>query len=386
MTRTTGTLTRYAALGCLGYVLAGLGAILPELRAERDLPRGEAALYPSGFALGLVVVGLVGPRLVRRLGAAALPVCLAALAGGCALLAFGGGRVDGGAGAVLLGLGGAGLVQIVPAELRAAHADGGTVAIGEANAVSSAASVLAPLVIGFVLGQGLGWRAGFLVPPVAVAAVLLVVLVPGRAPAVVPPDGDAGAGRAPRAFRTLWVDLVLAVAVEFCVLFWAADFLHTGKGLPSGGAAVASTGFVLGMAVGRALVARAIRLAGDDLRLLCSATALATVGFAVFWAVPAAFAAVGGLFVTGLGVALLYPVTLGQALAAWPERPVRAAARCALASGVAVGAGPPLLGSLADLSGMRAAFLLAPTLLLVLLTRCVLRLVSRNAASRSEPA
>jgi len=42
-------------------VPTGLGAILPELRAERDLPRGEAALYPSGFALGLVVVGPVGP-------------------------------------------------------------------------------------------------------------------------------------------------------------------------------------------------------------------------------------------------------------------------------------------------------------------------------------
>ncbi|MFC7733317.1 hypothetical protein [Actinomadura keratinilytica] len=74
-TRTAGTPVRHTAFGRLGHVPTGLGAILPELRAERDLPRGEAALYPSGFALGLVVVGPVGPAwcggAVRRRGAAA---------------------------------------------------------------------------------------------------------------------------------------------------------------------------------------------------------------------------------------------------------------------------------------------------------------------------
>lgn len=57
-----GTLALYGTFGCLGYLLTALGAVLPELREERGLPRAEAALYPSAFALGLVVVGLVGHR------------------------------------------------------------------------------------------------------------------------------------------------------------------------------------------------------------------------------------------------------------------------------------------------------------------------------------
>uniref|UniRef100_UPI001A95476B hypothetical protein n=1 Tax=Actinomadura fibrosa TaxID=111802 RepID=UPI001A95476B len=57
--RTSGTLALYGAFGCLGYLLTGLGAILPELREERGLPRAEAALYPSAFALGFVVAMLV---------------------------------------------------------------------------------------------------------------------------------------------------------------------------------------------------------------------------------------------------------------------------------------------------------------------------------------
>jgi hypothetical protein len=67
MTRSRATLALYAAFGCLGYMLVGLGAVLPELRLELDLSRAEVALYPQGFALGeravpvaLVTMGVGG--------------------------------------------------------------------------------------------------------------------------------------------------------------------------------------------------------------------------------------------------------------------------------------------------------------------------------------
>ncbi|NDU77211.1 hypothetical protein GWI34_32000, partial [Actinomadura sp. DSM 109109] len=175
--RTAETLGLYAAFGCLGYLLTALGAILPELREERGLPRAEAALYPSAFALGLVVVGLAGHRLAARLGRSAIPLALASLAGGAALLAAAGGRAGTAAGALVLGLGGAGLVQLVPAALRAAHDGDGTIQIGEANAVSSAASVLSPILIGAALAHHLGWRPAFAAPPLLAAAVLLLLLL-----------------------------------------------------------------------------------------------------------------------------------------------------------------------------------------------------------------
>ncbi|GAA3932192.1 hypothetical protein GCM10023085_11890 [Actinomadura viridis] len=368
MTRSPRTLGLYAAMGCLGYLLAALGAILPELRAERGLPRSEAALYPSAFALGLVLVGLLGHRPAPKAGRYALPAALTALVGGAALLALGDGRLTGGTGALVLGLGGAGLVQLVPAALReTGDARAGAVAIGEANAVSSAASVLAPLLVGFALAHGLGWRAAFAGLPLAAAVLPVIVLLRhGTPPAPAGPDPPAGR-RAPALFRSRWVDLVLAVSVEFCVLFWAADFLHTIKGLERETATTASAAFVLGMAAGRATTGRAVRLGQD--RLLTGATAVAALGFAVFWTVPAPALAVGGLLLTGLGVALLYPLILAQALAAWPGRPAHAAARCALASGVAIGTGPPLLGALADLTDPRTAALLTLVLLLALLIR-----------------
>jgi fucose permease len=168
---------------------------------------------------------------------------------------------------------------------------------------------------------------------------------------------------------------VLAVGVEFCMVFWAADFLGDVKGLGSGAAATLSAAFVLGMAVGRAASAPVVRIMGRPDRLLAVAAAVGIAGFAVLWTSPAPVA-VAGLLVAGLGVALLYPVILGQALAAWPAQPVRAAARCALASGVAIGVAPLALGTLADLTTLRAAVFVAPALLLVLLVRCGARYAS----------
>lgn len=382
MKRTALTLSLYATYGCLGYILAGMGAILPELRAERDLPRTETALYPSGFALGLIVVGLFGPRVAGRLGRFAVPVALACLTGGTALLAAGTGRLDSGLGALALGLGGAGLVLVVPAQLRAAHRsdEASTVALTEANAVSSAGSVLAPLLIGAALAVGVGWRAGFAGVPLLAALVVLAFLLSSKGQLASAEPADAAtmdaepAGRrAPRAFLGWWSLLVLAVAAEFCLLFWSADYLRTEQALAADAASATSAGFVVGMAAGRAGIGPALRWSGGPLRLLLASSALATTGVILFWASPGVVAAVAGLVLAGLGIALLYPVTLGQALASWPANPVRAAARCALASGLAIGSAPLLLATVADITGLRPAFLITPALLAVFLFAVIRR-------------
>jgi hypothetical protein len=387
VTRSRATLILYAALGCLGYLLNGLGAILPELRDELALSRVEVALYPSGFALGLLAVGSFGDRLAHLLGRRALPAALAVLAGGALLLAVGH-RAPSGAGALLLGLGGAGLVQLVPAGLRAEHGQHAAVAIGEANAVSSTASVLAPLLVGAAIAAGLGWRAGYLVVPLA--GIVAVGAVALRAVPTGGPRGDRGAGeprpdrRAPRRFTGRWVDVLLAVSVEFCLVFWAADALRTQHGLAPGPAAAAAGLLLLGMATGRAASAAALRLLPVAARLVALVAGVAVTGFALLWAVGDPAVAAAGLFLAGLGIALLYPVALAEALAAWPANPTRAAARCALASGIAIGAAPLLLGALADRVGLRAALLLVPALLGAIMARCATRLAAARVASEGR--
>jgi predicted MFS family arabinose efflux permease len=365
----------YGVFSSMAFLLNGMGAVLPPLQRELHVSRGQVAFYPSLFAVGLVVIGLAGGPLVGRIGrTTALRLAIAGLLLGGLLIAAPA-QVATLLGALLLGLGAALLIQLVPAVLAAIQPHAPAAAIGEANGLASAASVMAPLAVATSLAAGLGWRTGYLAIPLLALAGLAWpawrLALPNSPRSTV--DRPAG-GPAPLLGR--WVDLVLAVSVEFCFVFWAASaFIAWDRASLSQAPAVASL-FLVGMAAARAMSARIIRRIPDPRVLIPACTACAGVGFAIFWAAPALSLAAAGLLVAGLGVALLYPTTISRVIAAWPHAPDRAAARAALGSGIAIGGAPFLLAQMSDAIGLRAAFLIVPALLLVLAARVGMGLYS----------
>jgi MFS family permease len=358
----------YGVFSCMAFLLNGLGAVLPPLQKELHVSRGQVAFYPSLFAVGLVVVGLTGGPLVSRIGrAAALRLAMAGIMLGGLLIAAPA-QIATLLGALLVGLGAALLIQLVPAILSAAQPQAPAAAIGEANGLASAASVLAPLAVSVSLAVGLGWRTGYLAVPLLAMAVLTLPAWRLAIPDALPPARDTPSG-APSPMLGRWVDLLLAVSVEFCMVFWAASaFIAWDRATLSQAPALASL-FLVGMAIARALSARIISRIPDQRALILACTVAALAGFVLFWAAPTLTLAAAGLLVTGLGVALLYPTTVSRVIAAWSQAPDRAAARAALGSGLAIGVAPFLLAQTSDAIGLRAAFLIVPALLLVLAVR-----------------
>ena len=357
----------YAAFACMAFLLNGMGAVLPPLQADLRVSRGEVAFYPSLFALGLIVVGLVGAPLVGRIGrAAAIRAAVGAiLAGG--LLVAAPQRLATLLGALMLGLGAALLIQLVPAILATSHPHAPAAAIGEANGLASAASVLAPLAVSAALAAGFGWRIGYLGIPLLVLAAIAWPM--WRLPIREAPAYVEGGGSAPAPVVGRWIDLLVAVSIEFCMVFWAASaFIAWDRASASQAAALASL-FLVGLAAVRLSSARIIRRVPNPRNLVLFCTAGTGAGFALFWAAPNLTLAAAGLLVAGLGVALLYPTTVSRVVAAWPHAPDRAAARAALASGLAIGGAPFLLAQISDAAGLRTAFLIVPVLLLVLALR-----------------
>src|ERR1700737_4382860 len=101
----------------MAFLLNGLGAVLAPLHRGLHVSRGDVAFSPSLFAVGLVVVGLTGGALVDRIGRTwALRLAMAGMMLGGLMLATPV-RFVTLAGALLLGLGGAVLVQLGPALL-----------------------------------------------------------------------------------------------------------------------------------------------------------------------------------------------------------------------------------------------------------------------------
>src|SRR6188508_1963368 len=289
-------------LGLWGFLLYALGPALPALREQLDVSRAVVSLHTTFIALGAIAVGVAGDRFVVRVGRrAAFWVAAGGIASGALLLAA----------------------------------------------------------VAVAIWAGSDWRAVF------VAAALLAVPAMAIAygsvcfPAApeLPHDHEPGL---PRPYWFYWFALLLFVAIEFCVVFWSTDYLESERGLSDSGAAAASSVFLIGMTVGRALGGPLTRRFGSE-RLIAVALAVAAAGFAVFWLVPSSTAAVVGLGVTGSGVSLLYPLTLALAIAAAGGRTDSASSRAAFASGIAVA--PFALGGLADISDLQVAYAIVPALL-----------------------
>ena len=92
------------------------------------------------------------------------------------------------------------------------------------------------------------------------------------------------------------------------------------------------------------------------------ALALAMAAFPLFWLAPSPPLAVLGLFVAGLGVANLFPLTFSIAIGQSGGLTNQATARISLAVGIAIFAAPLILGALADRFSLQEAYAIVPVI------------------------
>jgi fucose permease len=136
------------------------------------------------------------------------------------------------------------------------------------------------------------------------------------------------------------------------------------------------------MIVGRLAGSRLVQLFSAR-RVVIASILVAGTGFLVFWTTDTAILGLVGLFVTGLGVAGLYPLLLSLAIGVANNNTVQASVRATLASGTAILALPLELGHLADMVGIRPAYGVVGVLLIGIL---LIMLVTAGKVFASQPA
>jgi fucose permease len=366
----------YLMLGLWGFLLYALGPALPALREDLDASRAAVSLHTTFVALGAIAIGAVGDRVARRLGRRrAFWTAGTCVAAGALLLAGGGVLGVTLAGSALLGLSGALLVVLVQSTLADRHGGLGAAALLEANALATGLGAVAPFVVALAILAGSSWRSVFAGVAIVALPALALAYRAVEFPTARPVHETAG-GRLSPTYWAYWSALLVFIATEFCIAFWSTDYLQTEHELRPSAAAASASLFLVGMTAGRVAGGRLARRTPGR-RLLALALAVAAGGFACFWLLSPAAGAVAGLAVTGIGVSLLYPVTLSLALDASGGRTDAASARAAFASGFAIALAPFALGAVADEAGLRAAYGLVPALLAA-------GLVALLGASRAE--
>lgn len=358
----------YAMLAYIGFSQAILGPLMPFLRSELGLTYTQGGFLPAAIASGLILTGLLGGWLARRLsrrvlfwgGGAGLALSIVALS---LSLQFGWVLF------AILGMGLCGsLAQVmIQAILSDQHGEQRAIALTEANVAASLSATLTPVILSSLQRAGVDWRAIALITLLLIgllAAAFWRETIPDKAPlaagAVVVP------GNLPFAFWLYWLVLFLMVAAEMSLSVWSTDFLVNVARFSRTDAVLAFGAFPAAMLLGRFAGSRLTRRWPARF-LLFTALILSLLGFPLFWLARVPALNVLGLFITGLGIANQYPLTMSVAVGLVGEQTNQASARITLAVGAALLSAPLVLGRLADRLDLQSAFGIVPVLLIAAL-------------------
>jgi MFS family permease len=309
----------------LGFISLGLpdgtlGVAWPAIYPELRLPIGLAGTITIVITLLSGVSGFSsGPIVARfRTGPVVLASCL--FTGGALLLisrAAGLGWML--AAAVPLGLG-AGAVDAALNGFVARHYSGRH--MNWLHACWGIGATCGPLFMGWAIGGGHGWRAGYLtigLAQVSLALLFLLTLplwatVPERA-AAASLDGQAGppptAGANSFAGWLSPLIFALYVAVEMTAGLWAGSILIVGRHFTAGTAALCTACFYGSITGGRILVGLVVERWGNR-RLAPLGGAVALAGAVLFAFATVTPAAAAALVLLGLGFAPVYPCLMHE--------------------------------------------------------------------------
>ena len=364
----------YAMLAYIGFTQSMLGPLMPFLRTELSLSYTLGGFLPAAIAGGLILSGLISDWLARHWGRRVV---------------FWGGALGLAASAVLLGLShyfglvfisvlgigfSSSLTQVmIQALLSDQHGERRSIAFTEANVAASLSATLTPLVIGGLQSVEIGWRA------ISILIVFFLMLLAAAfhrqsiPESAVRTQAVEDRGRLPFSFWLYWIVLFLVVAVEMSMAVWGTDFLFSVAGLSRIDAALGFSAFPAAMLIGRIAGSRLTRR-WSSLTLLLAALMVTLIGFPIFWLAHLAALNIIGLFITGLGIANLYPLTLSIAISLAAGQSNLASARVSLGVGTALLTAPLLMGWLADRLSLQSAY---GIVIVLMVAACIIVLNNR---------
>lgn len=362
--RDRSTWLSYSAIGNYAFNLYAFGPALALLRPQLHLSYALVGFHSAAWATGTIAASVGYGRVVRLVGRRQL-FWWSSLAFGVGSVVFALAYVVALSlvGAVVMGSAGTVLLTSAQAALSDRHGRRREQALVEANIGAGVCGVLAPLLLAVLAHTAATWRVAMIIPVVGMAVAWLAFRNLDLPEVASPPQSLPHRNSLSTSFWMLAILVALGIGIEFCLIYFGAEFLIRAEHLSTAAAGAALSLFFAGLLLGRIVGGRLTRRPGQAGSLVLLSLALVAAGFAVLWLVPVLVAALTGLFVAGLGVANLYPLSAALALATAPGQADVANARVQLLGGMVSLTAPLVLGALADFIGLQDAFAVEPVLI-----------------------
>src|SRR5215510_3444554 len=259
--RDRSTWLAYLSLAVYGYFLNILGPITPFLKDELRLSYTVSSFHFTAFAIGILLIGLGGHLVIQRIGPGhSLWLGLFGMSLSALLLLAGRNPAITIGASFLMGLIGSLILAVVPAALSDQHGEMKAVALSEANVTASIFATSAPLMVGWFAHSVGGWRLALGIISF-IPVFMFLALRKASSPSIPSSSGDLV--QTPRSLPSLfwvyWAAIVLGVSVEFCMVFWGADYLEQVLGLIKADAAQAISLFLAAMILGRLFGSRLVQ-------------------------------------------------------------------------------------------------------------------------------
>lgn len=366
----------YSQISLWAWYLYAFGATVALLSDDQGTSRTAASLHGSMIAISGIISGLFASRLIDRYGRGRV-LRISTIGAIVAITAYawpGATYPVTITAAFLSGICGTLVIIGNNAYMLSHQGLAGPASLTEANALAAFSGLIGPLFVGLCATLIVGWQAGILI--VAVGLAISEAARGKRTSQFGAPGAQAHAEHraAPLPKRVYWsMALIMCfLGTEFSVVFWSADLLRERASFGPAAAAAALAAVTGGMAIGRLVGSRIAEHFAIDPVLRLSVL-IALVGFTFVWIPSIGWLMLIGMFITGLGISVHWPLTVSRAVKASGGMTDRASALSSVFGSIAIATAPFLLAVLSETLGFHTAFLMIPILLVVGLVILVVR-------------
>lgn len=393
-TRTRQTWLGYGLMSCFAFALSLVGPLMPFLAAKINLTFTEIGYHFTLMAAGIVLMSLTGDKIAKQIGNDRMAWGGAVLIGIALFgVTLGSSTLVTMPSIFLYGCGVGAVAIIAGSSITLSAREHAAKAFTEGNIIAGILMVIGPILVGLIAKSPLGWQAIACLPFIFVGLLKILlwdVALPNAQPTNEATSKSAEAPDSrplPTLFWIFGLMLFFSVAIESMVSSVGATFLTTVVGYEASTSAALLSVFAIAMVLGRLIGRRLLELMSDS-RLLVLSLMWVLLAFPIYWLSTVPSLNVIGMFLVGLGVGNLAPLTMSGAMTAASHAANRASARLGIFPSLSTVIIVQLLTVLADQFGIQRAYALMIVVVIVAITIAVNtnRLRKSHSLTATAPA
>lgn len=345
-----------------------LGSILPYLKSEMEMSYKISGLFPSAFALGMIISGSVSEYIINTINRKnTIIIGITGMTISYILMILIPQTYFSITMCFITGF--TGTLSFISAQalLSDIHGKRRDTALSEANIYAGLFMAALPFIIGTIVKNNFNWRYSiFILFAVFIPILFMKLNKFNDTFSIIELKTTSKPEKPKLSFYLYLILMYIAISIEWCILFWTPEYLTTHTGLTKSNASIVFGIFLVFYIPGRFLGSKLTLIVKTEL-LYYFTILIATLSFPVFYISQNKILGITALMIVAIGIANFFPLNLAVIMNKAEGRSNFASGKATSAAGAAILTAPFILGYAGDNLGLYTAYGIIFILLIILL-------------------